>query len=83
MNNDIYVVLTEFINDLKRSEQDWKHGADLVRHQLDTYQGVLKVFGKTKREQVTTLLNFAALLTTEPVANDDYPAINFLNGKTD
>lgn len=83
MDNKVYMALTEFISDLKRSEKDWKHGADLVQHQLSTHQGVLKIFGKSKQEQISTLMNFAALLITEPEQDDSYPAINFINGKKD
>lgn len=83
MNSKVYMALTEFISDLKRGEKYWKYGADLVEHQLDSYQGVLKVFGKNKQEQISTLMNFAALLITEPEQDDSYPAINFINGKKD
>lgn len=79
----VYEVLNEFISDLKRAEKDWHYGSDLVRHQLATRQTQLRAFGKTKAEVVTTLLNFAALLATEPEDNDDYPAINFMHGETD
>ena len=83
MNNQVYKALSEFIGNLKQSERDWRLTKDLVLQQLDTHQGVLKIFGKTKQEQVSALLRYAALLITEPETPEEYPAINFMNGNQD
>lgn len=83
MDEKIYETLKQFLEQLRSSSKDWRDNSDLVCHQLATYNGVLKIFGSNKAEILSRLLAFAAILATEPQADDNYPTINFIDGRTD
>jgi len=84
MNDKVCKTLTEFISNLNYYERKWATSPDNAKSFLLKHQHALNMFGKDKEKIINGLLRFAAMLATEPeVADESYPAINFMHGQTD
>ena len=84
MENKVYKTLTEFMHSAEFYERKWKNNPEGMKSLLTNHYHALKQFGGTKDEIISCMLKFVAAMVTEPdTVDENYPAINFMNGQTD